>query len=468
MKIKPILIQRYAANFDMELLCTCGYYAANRKEYEKDRKAIGNECLRFRDICYCPKCKTTLSSPINNHRKNEFVQTDVKKNDENGFIVEKAAIEIISEKESIKINEITEYEVEYRLKKQEVYVRKNGELISSAEKHIKEALAFLTVNDVDIPFLNHCAFFLSSTSLGKVVVAARKYSLDMFYNAYHTVKVLNGIPFKRCNLEATTPHEFVQLPKQVWKKNVELKLKFNTSYLFINDYAILRDLSEKYNADDIVNALDVYVNSSLKDYLHFMDRFLALVFTYRLNAQRLINYLTYDIYTFQGIRSPKEGLILLSDYINICDKLGIPFEKYPKCLKMTHDIAARNYAAVENPANEELFHKIVNRKAYKGLKWTSSDKKYCIVVPKKQSEIIQEGKKLSHCADAYLDRILEQETQLVFFRKITQKDTPLLTLELKSNTLCQAYGFGSRLPDETEKEYLKEYAKAKNLLYNAE
>ena len=83
------------------------------------------------------------------------------------------------------------------------------------------------------------------------------------------------------------------------------------------------------------------------------------------DMDRLMKYLNEDIYKNQGIRSSNDGLVLLKDSLVMAKKMGISLkEKYPKSLKLQHDLLAMNYECYKNEHQRQGFKKVVEDKEY--------------------------------------------------------------------------------------------------------
>lgn len=55
---------------------------------------------------------------------------------------------------------------------------------------------------------------------------------------------------------------------------------------------------------------------------------------------------------------------------------------------------------------------------------------YAIVAPASVEDIVREGKRLHHCVGGYADRHFNGVLEILFLRKVSAIDTPLITLEL--------------------------------------
>ena len=87
---------------------------------------------------------------------------------------------------------------------------------------------------------------------------------------------------------------------------------------------------------------------------------------------------------------------------------------------------------------------------------------YIIVVPKKNIEIVHEGRELHHCAgssDRYFDRIAQRETYICFLRRAEEPDKPYYTIEVEpGGTIRQHRGMYDEEPEiEEVKPFLREW-----------
>ena len=312
-------------------------------------------------------------------------------------------------------------------------------------------------------YLNYADRYTGFTevhALSAVVRTLYNYpELEVVFNTCEGLECLRNIPLSCIQKGKTSPHEIVGLSKNVW--DTYRTVRERAKGFGVNFDQIL-DIYNKYGAD--------WTNSFLKMCYQIYSRYsrtgdieklAALVFTKKYNMKRLTTYLRDDIYIKQGISDPMVGIRILYDYVNMCTEMNCSYEKYPKSLKMAHDIAMRNYSFVINSEDRKEFDKIVNQEYYKKLEYSGSD--YIIVVPKSIEEIIQDAKKLRHCGDSYIMPLLQGRTNLYFMRKKAAPDKPWITIEVKYNTVEQYACFGDELPEKDVVNRINEWKKAKKL-----
>lgn len=158
------------------------------------------------------------------------------------------------------------------------------------------------------------------------------------------------------------------------------------------------------------------------------------------------------------------------DYMSMCQKLGKDTSDEmiyrPRELKRRHDEAAAEVKereaeitadeySMRYPNAEKVLKEIASKLEY-------SNDKYMIVVPKKNIDIVKEGRALHHCAgasDRYFDRIAQNETYICFLRKTEEPDKPYYTIEVEpGGTIRQYRGLNDEEPEiELVKPFLREW-----------
>lgn len=148
------------------------------------------------------------------------------------------------------------------------------------------------------------------------------------------------------------------------------------------------------------------------------------------------------------------------DYLDMQMQMyGYVKEKYPDNWLTSLQIMKSKFNAWGKLHKDERF--LSNSNKLKYLEY--SDNKYCIVIPTKSSDIVDEGAHLGHCVGSYVDRIIKGETNILFMRKANEPEESLVTLEFKDNTLCQYKGYGDRAVTEEEDAFLTKWCKEKNI-----
>lgn len=180
-----------------------------------------------------------------------------------------------------------------------------------------------------------------------------------------------------------------------------------------------------------------------------------------IERQRKEQYIGYSI---------REVIRQYEDYMDMCRKLKkdtydeMVFR--PRELRRRHNEAAAEVKEREAeitadeysqryPNAEKVLKEIAGKLEYR-------NDKYMIVVPKKNIDIVKEGRELRHCAgasDRYFDRIAQNETYICFLRKTEEPDKPYYTIEVEpGGTIRQHRGMDDEEPEiEEVKPFLREW-----------
>lgn len=172
-----------------------------------------------------------------------------------------------------------------------------------------------------------------------------------------------------------------------------------------------------------------------------------LVYTVK-NKNHLTMYYTYSNYSF----SINDYL----DYLNMQYQMyGKVKEKYPEHWlsdKHVMNIRYNEWKKLHNNTTYKIHQeKLADVVAYE-------NKKYKIVTPLTNTDILDEADQQKHCVASYVDKIVNGETNIVFIRDKVDLDTSLLTVEIRSNKICQVRGFQNRYYTKEEYDFMKEWA----------
>ena len=250
-------------------------------------------------------------------------------------------------------------------------------------------------------------------------------------------------------------------PLNFYTKNV---IKFFKKYDIEVSTEIENNFVRNYKLmENLVNCLE---NSELevKDKVEFfrivnhirLVELRNLVELYHYDLNTLINYLYNYLMPFENLDTI-EGLRELDDYYRMVSTIGRDMKKYPKYLRSMHDIIIANYRAYKKDYDELKFERITKKE----LEY--EDKVYCVIVPTSTKDIIAEGTANSNCVASYLDKILKEETYLMFMRLKEEMDKSLITLEYKQGKLVQMKGAYNRACSEDETKFIEKYSKIKNI-----
>lgn len=437
------------------LVCSCGHS-------EKDDRY----CWSDRNV-FCPKCGAKLVDiSWNKLYETKMPIVIVEKQDikDKSFDIIKVRYltEIVDKTEvpTLKINDKEVWQTTFDFMDGcKLEIRKNGELLNNTKTNIQKALSYTNLSvsdDENTLFKSMMDYTNETTSSGVMYQIMRNPFIEIFYNTYGNLKVVKNIPMSVMDKNKTSPSEILGLNKPVWREllslNDEIGCQINKHF---NQIKTLDD-ENKSKPDYTVGIMKLIPELGVKcfdDYLYLIHK----GYDYR----RLYQYLTDDIYTYQGISDVSEGLTLLKDYINMCETMGVPYEKYPKSLKLAHDLASKNLEIKVNNEQQELFREVISKDDYKNLEYKGTY--YSVVNPKTTDDIVNEGRYLHHCVGSYVNTVIKGATKILFFRNNDNIDRPLITLEVRDGVLRQYKGRQNRRPTDTEMNEIMRWANLKGL-----
>lgn len=164
----------------------------------------------------------------------------------------------------------------------------------------------------------------------------------------------------------------------------------------------------------------------------------------------LLNYLLKQRMYWSGenFNFPYDEAKLLVDYVDICEKNNLKYEKYPQNLKKYHDIVLKNIEELKSDDERKTkFLKAVTD-YYSGDIEVDN---YIFTAPGSIQELIAEGNSLHHCVGNYSDRIINGVSRIYFMREKGKEKESFITLELNSdNDLVEFKGDYNKEPKDTE------------------
>lgn len=306
-------------------------------------------------------------------------------------------------------------------------------------------------------FFGAVAAYLGTESLTKVVQAIRaNKTLDVFYSTYGSLHHMGRV--QDYDRSGCAPHEAMRVPKEVW--NMYLKLDSEQRHYFRNAITGVRKLCGKYTANVVCQMVEHLISRRCLSY--FVSQFAELVVDYGYsNWRRITEYIFRDIQLYQGILNPRDGATLLIDYLRMCQDMKVKPRKYPKSLKLFHDLTVMNYEVVIDDETIEKFQAIVSEDEYKDLEFSGRD--YLIMAPKHPEDVVREGRELCHCVSSYVSLINDRDTKIYFLRSQFSPMTPLITLEVREGMLCQYEGRSHRGMSKKEAEFVNQWVRKMKL-----
>lgn len=151
------------------------------------------------------------------------------------------------------------------------------------------------------------------------------------------------------------------------------------------------------------------------------------------------------------------------DYTEECRTLQYNMEDtmvlYPKKLLHSHSITSRK---IEKRKTMMVDKQIRHRYKSDRPKYEYRSGDYMVMLPRNQTDLINEGKRLCHCVGGYDKRVASGSTTILFIRRRNDPSVPFVTAEFSDGRVAQIRAYKNGVPDEDTMKFFEEY-KAKIL-----
>lgn len=174
------------------------------------------------------------------------------------------------------------------------------------------------------------------------------------------------------------------------------------------------------------------------------------------NVNTLFDYV-FDKLPHQGLDQHVgrnlDELTMIRDYAQMSSEMDRDFDKYPKCLKMAHDIAMKNHKVKKSKVLCDKYLSV--REGLKTLE--TKGEKYSVVVPETLADIVREGTLLNHCVAQYIEGVVAGKYAILFLRANDDLASPLVTLQYENGHVIQARGQNNRNVSNEEQEAINKF-----------
>lgn len=253
---------------------------------------------------------------------------------------------------------------------------------------------------------------------------------DKMLNSYSYDLVAEVEQF--ADLSKTKPHEILGLSKQAFKRIKE------TTVDALSCWKVYRCLGGKLNDIQFMELFD-----NVREYA--MNDALRLMRDYGDEPSKVFAYLEK-----QNIS--KLNISLLADtrrFIRAVNGNITPEQMWPRNLRETHDRMAEAYRILcDKKKGKDLaegFQKIVDELG--AVQWT--DGELCIVIPKCNGDLLEEGRILRHCVGGYGTSHIKKKHTIFFVRKYRRPERSYYTLDInlegQKPIRQQLHGYGNEM-----------------------
>lgn len=206
--------------------------------------------------------------------------------------------------------------------------------------------------------------------------------------------------------------------------------------------------------EDIAPYNNAYSYSLLCDYkfTDIFNRLLALMGR-GYDLESLVEY-TKSAYEKQGLDA-SELLLQLDDYSRMCHSMELRYDKYPKSVKLLHDLTLVKYKIVESVMKDKEIADM--SKKHRNLECSVGD--YLFVLPQSGKDFIKEGNVLRHCVLSYIGKYTSESSIIVFVREKDKPNKPFVTVEVSNGVICQCKAFSDKKPSSEVLNTIKQWGK---------
>ena len=458
------------SKYGYEYWCTCGHHGTYTSWH-------------YRPTIKCDKCGTTIYHTVASNVKKSTSSTipsiEVEYSKPYGFKVIKRNYRYtfnIETKEITKTNKYTEQEMVINYKTKEFYITNiKGEKLDITVENVRSFLK----NIDDIEFLNEVTkgskelrnLMLSTyntkgdrtwgnkTMHNSLPYMVRNVPLNILANVGFSEKFLERFIYSSYYEDYnnhTKPHEILGVEKYMikyikdfkdWNRDIKETLNWMHKNFGADNVKYMFEL-----CDDVEGLASLLVNSY---------SFKELVNVFHYDFKRLIKYIFIDV-RYQGLVSTRETIYTLRDTNVMAKKIGVELsDRYPKSLKLTHDVLTMNYNSMVKEENKKAFDEMYEE--WKN-KYEYHNDKFSIIAPKTPNDIVLEASNQSNCCSSYIDSVKNKKCVILFLRRTKLKDVSEVTVEMRENKIVQIKAFANRNISKEHEEFVKEWAKAKNLI----
>ncbi len=124
--------------------------------------------------------------------------------------------------------------------------------------------------------------------------------------------------------------------------------------------------------------------------------------------------------------------------------------RFPKDLITAHDNAAKLANMIRSKEKQKALDKLYKQHTER---YGFEKLGYIVIAPRSTKEIVDEGKAMHHCVGGYADRHVEGKLAILFIRKVSDIDTPYVTVEVNGSDVKQVQGKGNKPTWEKEADH---------------
>lgn len=242
------------------------------------------------------------------------------------------------------------------------------------------------------------------------------------------------------NRAAATVHEALGVTRQ----DLRLIKKYNCNIEQIRLLCAIRANNHYLDEDDFCFLLE---NTNQSRY-SANKRLIILEYC---TPKQIVNYLNKQMRV--GGDMYKDFDIILSDWYDyLMDTKTLEYDMTNQSIVRPGNLNERHALTsclIAEKSDTKINTKIAARSTKLEKKYSYNDGKYCIVVPRSVYDITHEGAMQSHCVGGYASNHANEDTTILFLRKIETLNKSFYTIEIKGNFIVQCRGYKNK--DDSER-----------------
>lgn len=235
-----------------------------------------------------------------------------------------------------------------------------------------------------------------------------------------------------------------------WQETLK-RQKFDKQMTLAIDKLYQSNMTILIDQESLTNILRINYNN-VQDIINYFETAGKEV-----NIYRLIEYLAVDVVTHQAV-TIYHAISILRDYYQMV-YMYPNFVKYPKYLKVAHDIAQRNYKQQKNANLDGEISKHYEKHAEREGMFTYGGHRFAVLALRSAKEIIGEGTAQSNCVGSYSTRVASGHSFIFSLRRLDTPNKSWITVEVdENNHIVQSYQTYNQSISGQATEYLSAWA----------
>ena len=143
-------------------------------------------------------------------------------------------------------------------------------------------------------------------------------------------------------------------------------------------------------------------------------------------------------------QSANRSLMLMSDYLSMCELNEIEPDKFPKDIKKAHDDMTKVIQMKQDDKTDKILRDIANyysseldKEPKAPEEETKMGKQFKIIFPSSINDFVNEGNRMSSCIGHYANKVARGERVVFFIRNVEELDESFISAEYVDGKLGQ-------------------------------